>query len=239
MRLRTIFLLLLAVILAVAATDVLTGTVGLFRETSARPLTASERDQYIQQEVARRWHAWPAVLIFPARLPYTGLTRTEQRAHRVGIAPETSCAAGLDAQVARILAAHGCRTVLRATYVDQSSTFAITVGVAVLESEEARLTATSRLAADDRVGVRPVAFPQTATELFGAAQRQHNGWVSTGPYIVFSAAGYTDGRTRESVPPEELLHSELRPTAQAIMGHIAQALGKQPSVPRCTQGNSC
>ncbi|MBB5133888.1 hypothetical protein HNP84_003614 [Thermocatellispora tengchongensis] len=238
-RNRRIFLVLLGTILAVAAVNVLMGTVGLLRETRSRPLTVAERQAYVRQDIARRWHAWPAAVVFPEELEYIGLARTQQYARRVGIAPEVACGSGTDAPVAGVLAEAGCQTLLRATYVDQSATFAITVGVAVLRDEEARLQATAKLPVDDRVGVRPVAFPGTVTELFGAAQRQRNGWVGAGPYIVFSTAGYTDGRTREAVPPEEILHSELWPTAQSIAGRIARSLGEPPTVPRCTQGPVC
>ncbi|MEV7011861.1 hypothetical protein [Streptosporangium sp. NPDC051022] len=239
-RLRAIFLILLGVILAMAASDVLTGAVGLFRETRARPLTAAEQDRYIRDDIARRWHTWSADVIFPTELQYVGLGRTQQYARRIGIAPETSCRSGLDTPVGSVLTQYGCRTLLRATYVDQTSTFVITVGIAVLDDEEKRASATAQLAADDRVGVRPVAFPGTAAALFGAAQRQRNAWVAVGPYVVFSTAGYADGRTREAIPPEEILHSELWPTAQAITGRIARALGDEPSaVPQCTQGNVC
>jgi hypothetical protein len=63
--------------------------------------------------------------------------------------------------------------------------------------------------------------------------------VGAGPYIVFATSGYADGRTRQAVPPEEILHSELVPVAQSIGGRIARALGQPPDVPRCTQGNVC
>ncbi|WP_225878333.1 hypothetical protein [Spongiactinospora rosea] len=238
-RYRSVFLVLVGTILMVAAVTVLLGTIGLLRETRSRPLTVAERADYVRTDIARRWHAWPADVVFPDELEYLGLERTQQYARRVGIAPESPCAAGLDASVGRVVGAHDCRTLLRATYVDQTSTFAITVGVAVFASEEDRVRAAAELPADDRVGVRPVAFPRTATELFGAAQRQRNGWVGAGPYLVFSTAGYSDGRTRDAVPPEELLHSELWPAAQSVAGRIARSLGEPPTVPRCTQGNVC
>lgn len=239
-RLRVIFLILMGTILAIAATNVLAGAVGLFRETRARPLTAAEQARYIQDDIAGRWHTWSADLIFPTELQYVGLGRAQQYARRIGLAPETSCRSGLDAPVGSVLAEHDCRTLLRATYADQTSTFVFTIGVAVLENEERRITATGQLAIDDRVGVRPVAFSGTASELFGAAQRQRNSWLGIGPYIVFSTAGYADGRTRQAIPSEEILHSELWPTAQAIAGRIARALGDEPSaVPQCTQGNVC
>ena len=180
-RYRTIFLILMGTILAIAATNVLAGTVGLVRETRSRPLTAVEQARYIQEDIAARWHNWPADLVFPVELQYIGLGRVQQYARRVGLAPEVACAAGVDAPVGSVLTEYGCRTLLRATYVDQTSSFAFTVGIAVLASEEKRIAAAGQLAVDDRVGVRPVAFPGTATERFGAAQRQRNSWVASAP----------------------------------------------------------
>jgi hypothetical protein len=238
-RFRSMYLTIMGVVLAVAAVNVLLGSVGLLQETRSRPLTDAERAEYVAEDVARRWHAWPVGMVFPEELPYLGLARVQQNAKRVGVAPEAACAAVADPPVASVLRRHGCLTMLRATYVDQTSTFAVTVGVAVLPGEEARAEAAAELPVDDRVGVRPVAFPRTATDAFGAAQRQHTGWVSAGPYIVFSAVGYTDGRTRDSVPLEELVNSEMQPMADSVAGRVAHALGEPPDVPRCTQGNVC
>ncbi|GII57018.1 hypothetical protein Pth03_54070 [Planotetraspora thailandica] len=239
LRFRAVFMTLMGVVLAVATLDVLLGSLGLFLETRSRPLTDAERAKYVADDIARRWQAWPVGMVFPEELPYNGLGRAQQYARRVGVAPETTCTTAVDSPVASVLGEQGCRTMLRATYVDQTSTFAITVGVAVLRDEDARIDAASKLPVDDRVGVRPVAFPGTVTDNFGAAQRQRTGWVAAGPYIVFSTVGYTDGRTRESVPLEEQLNSEMWPTAESIAGRIARSLGEPPDVPRCTQGNVC
>jgi len=238
-RLRSIYLAIMAVVLAVAALDVLLGSVGLIKETRPRPLTGAERAEYIAEDVARRWRAWPIGMVFPEELPYAGLGQARLYARRVGVAPEAACDAATDPQVAAVLRRHGCRTLLRATYVDQSATFAVTVGVAVMESEEARASATAELRADGRAGVRPVAFPGTVADRFGADQRQRTGWVATGPYIVFSAVGYADGRTRADVAQEEPVHSEMEPFAETIAGRVAQALGEPPEVPPCTKGNEC
>ncbi|MCT9932555.1 hypothetical protein N5079_20350 [Planotetraspora sp. A-T 1434] len=238
-RFRSIFLTVMGVVLAVAAANVLLGSIGLLQETRSRPLTDAERAKYVAEDVARRWHAWPVGMVFPEEVQYTGLARAQQYARRVGVAPEAACAATVDSPVASALREQGCRTMLRATYVDQTSTFAITVGVAVLKDEEARMGAAAKLPVDDRVGVRPVAFPGTVTDMFGAAQRQRTAWVGAGPYIVFSTVGYADGRTRDSVAQEELLNSEMWPVAESVAGRIARSLGEPPDVPRCTQGNVC
>ncbi|WP_147425125.1 hypothetical protein [Bailinhaonella thermotolerans] len=239
MRRHRIFVVLMSVLITLAAAAAVSAGGGLLHETGPRPLTAAEQEQYVRDEIARRWHAWPVGKVFPDDVEYLGLARVRQKAKRVGIAPETSCANGLDRQASEPLVANGCLRLLRATYVDQTATFMITVGVAVLQDEPARQRAAERLPVDDRVGVLPVGFPRTVTEGFGVAQRQRTGWVSTGPYIVFSTAGYTDGRTREAVPPEQSTHSELWPTAQTIAGRIARLLGDPPPVPRCTRGDTC
>ncbi|MET8868032.1 hypothetical protein ABZW11_34315 [Nonomuraea sp. NPDC004580] len=238
-RYRRAFVVLLGAIIAVSALVVLLGTVGLFTETRSRPLTSAEQSRYQQEEIARRWQAWPATGVFPEEVRYLGLDRAQQYARRVGIAPETECGKGVDASVAGVLQNHGCVTLLRATYIDQTATFVFTVGVAVLKDEESRVSAGEELTQDDRVGVLPVAFPGTVTERFGPDQRQRTSWVGAGPYIVFSTGGYADGRTRAAIPPEEILHSELWPAAKSIGNQIAYFLADPPTVPPCTQGNVC
>lgn len=238
-RFRRVFLGLLAGVIALSGIVVLLGTAGMIIETRARPLTPAERYRYQQEEIAQRWQVWPSAGVFPEEVKYMGLERVPQYARRVGIAPQTSCAKGVDVTVADVLGRYGCVTVLRATYMDESATFVYTVGIAVMQNEESRVSAGEELTADDRVGVLPVAFPGTVSERFGVEQRQRNGWVGAGPYIVFSAAGYADGRTRQSVPPEEMLHSELWPSAKSIGNQIAYFLADPPSVPPCTQGNVC
>ncbi|MEU4576810.1 hypothetical protein ACBI99_29255 [Nonomuraea sp. ATR24] len=238
-RYRRMFVALLTVIVAVSAVVVLLGTAGLFKETRSRPLTAEEQNRYKQEEIARRWQAWPTTGVFPEEVKYLGLDRAQQYARRVGIAPETACRDAVDPSVAGVLDEYGCVSMLRATYVDQTSTFVMTVGVAVLKDEAARASVTDQLSQDDRVGVLPVAFPGTVTERFGVQQRQRTGWVGAGPYIVFSTAGYADGRTRAAVPPEEILHPELWPAAKSVGNQIAYFLADPPKVPPCTQGNVC
>ncbi|MFD1940281.1 hypothetical protein ACFSKW_53360 [Nonomuraea mangrovi] len=238
-RYRTMFIGILGAIVTLSAVVVLLGATGMLAESRSRPLTVAEQTRYKQEEIARRWQAWPATGVFPEEVSYQGFDQAQQYARRVGIAPEVTCAAATDRAVARVLDGHGCVTMLRATYVDQSAMFVFTVGVAVLKDEESRVAATEELTIDDRVGVLPVAFPGTVSERFGLDQRQRNGWVGAGPYIVFSTAGYTDGRTRAAIPVEEILHSELWSAARSVSGQIAFFLAEPPKAPRCTQGNAC
>ena len=134
--------------------------------------------------------------LFPARIRYVTAGRLPSTALRVGIAPATSCAAALDPAAAAIFRAHGCRTVLRATYADASGSLAVTVGVVVLHSAAAAQSAVSGLTiSSGHPGVRAVSFPGTRAAGYGDAQR---GWfhatASAAPYAFLYAAGFADGR---------------------------------------------
>lgn len=97
--------------------------------TLNREPTNAELQRAANKEVARRWQAWPARRIFPDRVPYAPLEGHSEYASRTGIVPDTGCDQGVDPEIAATLARHGCKAVLRATYVDQLEGVAVTVGV--------------------------------------------------------------------------------------------------------------
>jgi hypothetical protein len=179
------------------------GGVALAHELTRGP-TSAEMAAAVQQEVASRWQRLPAGKIFPATLSYaTSDFNVTMTARRVGIAPATTCAAALDPPVSALLRKFGCTTVLRATYVDQSGTLAVTVGVVVMTSAAAASGADG--IADTSPpgltgGVRTFGLPGTVADLFGNAQRRAFSVVGAGQgrYIFFWAAGYTDGRVSGS-----------------------------------------
>jgi hypothetical protein len=179
------------------------GGVALAHELTRGP-TSAEMAAAVQQEVASRWQRLPAGKIFPATLSYaTSDFNVTMTARRVGIAPATTCAAALDPAVSALLRKFGCTTVLRATYVDQSGTLAVTVGVVVMTSAAAASGADG--IADTSPpgltgGVRTFSLPGTVADLFGDAQRRAFSVVGAGQgrYIFFWAAGYTDGRVSGS-----------------------------------------
>ena len=103
-------------------------------------------------------------------------------ADRIGIASQASCAAATDpAAVGAVLARHGCEAMLRATYVDGTDTYVITVGVAAMPGS-AQVNAAKRelagvVGGSNGAGVRtvPVAGSPAACvhRLPPAALRQH------------------------------------------------------------------
>lgn len=159
-----------------------------------RPATAAEAAAAGRAEVATRWQRLPAGRLFPATISYLSAGKQQVTALRVGVAPATTCTAALDPAAVAIF--RGCRTVLRATYVDASGSLAVTVGIAVMPSTAAAQRAVSNLTIQPgHAGVRAASFPGTRVAGYGDAQR---GWFhaasGNGPYAFFYAAGFADGR---------------------------------------------
>jgi hypothetical protein len=178
-------------------------------------------------ETAGRWRTGPAGKIFPAQLSYQlsnvqfgtvyGLTLS---AHRLGIAPQTTCQAGTDKALARMLDARGCEALLRATYTDATGTFVMTVGVAVMRGKTV-----------------PVAH--TLAAKFGDRQRQLAGAYSRGPYLVLYTVGYTDGRGYDQISLNPYADSEMTGLASGIAQSVGSALGAPPPSPTCPGAPGC
>lgn len=187
------------------------------------------------EEVRNRWRTWPAEKIFPATVPYTSEQGGIEHARRVGIATGNGCATGLDAVPAGVLQRYGCRALLRATYIDQLQGVVMTVGVAALADERAAVNAKRALAPADPTVVGPflhaLPFPRTAAERFGNAARQYISAGQSGPYVVLTVAGQTDGRPAVAVRKK---HAGAFLLAPEVGGNIAEALAA-PAEPDCAE----
>ncbi|WP_157995942.1 hypothetical protein [Thermomonospora amylolytica] len=203
---------LTAVLLAVlGAAALIGGATGLGLELTRTP-TQAEIEAAGIEERALRWRFLTAGEIFPAAVQYgngpdgriDGSQEKPLTARRVGIAPPKPCAEAVDPEMAGLLVRYGCRTMLVATYVDDSLTQAVTVGVAVMPgAEQARefVTAVEEeigLSAGQETGVRAHPFHGTLADRFGDDGRQKFSLDidAESPYLYFAAAGWNDGRTR-------------------------------------------
>jgi hypothetical protein len=165
-----------------------------------------------QREYAVQWRWLTAGQIFPAKVGYTSSLGTQTSAILVGIAPQASCSAALDAAVARVLNAAGCVTVLRATYADPSGTVLATIGVVVMRSTLAADHVLDNLRADSSTGLLPVSFPGTIADKFTRQTRETvSSQGTSGEYLIFDAGGYADGRktTSEQSTDGETAASDL------------------------------
>ncbi|WP_157995941.1 hypothetical protein [Thermomonospora amylolytica] len=203
--------------------------IGVARELGREP-TAAELRRAADVEVARRWRAWPAGRIFPARLAYrTGADEIEY-AVRAGISPETDCATAVEPAVAEVLRRHGCRAVLRATYTDQLEGVVVTIGVAAFPDQRAAHRARQEIPGS-ATALRAAPFPGTAAARFDDDARQTGTAERGGPYLVLTTAGQSDGRPARAVagrqPPGDL----FGPVPQ--LGHtVAQTLSTR-ALPDC------
>jgi hypothetical protein len=224
---------------------------GLAIQLLPRQFSAAQQHQIMAWEVSERWRTLHAGDIFPAsaryQLPPAALddtTGVNLQAPRVGIAPQTACAAGADPAAARALDRHGCQALLRATYTDESATYVVTVGVAVLAGAAQSSAAQAALTqaggtTQPRPAVRAVALSGTPASQFGAAQQQLSGSFSAGPYVIMYTAGYADGRPRLPMPDDPYAQNEMTIAAVGVAQTVVEKLAAPPAVPHCPGAPEC
>jgi len=232
---------------------------GVAVQVLPRHFTASQQRQIEAWEVMRRWQTMPAGQIFPASVSYQLPARMLQDtaslsldALRVSIAPqESDCAKAVTSAVAgAVLRRNGCEAVLRATYVDDTHSYVMTVGVAVLPNESAaasadRGLAQPRLAAAHVIGLGRLPAGVLVVRFGGAAaqmydyNRQISGSFTAGPYLVMYAAGYADSRPRVPVKDDHYSDAEMTNMAQGVAHSVARTLAAAPAPPRCPGAPGC
>jgi hypothetical protein len=222
---------------------------GLAIQLLPRHFSTAQQRQIVAWEVSKRWRTLPAGDIFPATVSYQlsasaldDLTPVPLQAARVGIAPQAACAAATDQAAARLLDAHGCQALLRATYTDVSATYVITVGVAVLGSTaqaSAAAAAIDKATGSPQPGVDAAAFGGTPAGSFRNGQRQLTRSQAAGPYVIMYAAGYADGRPRVSIADDTYAQSEMSTAAQGVAQTVASTLAKPPPAPHCPGTPGC
>ena len=221
-----------------------------------RHFSAGEQQQIMAWEVQKRWRAMPAGQIFPATVGYNlpdGIVPDDPplmlRAERIAIAPQSGCAAAVtSAAAASLLHRNGCEAILRATYIDKTSSFVVTVGVAVLPTQAAASTVSSGLAGPQLAaarssgalppGVSTVRFRGAAGGLYDYS-RQISSTMPAGPYLVMYAAGYSDGRPHVQLAHDSYSQAEMASMAQGVASSVAGDLGTPPPPPRCPGGPGC
>jgi hypothetical protein len=224
-----------------------------------RHFTATQQRQIESWEISSRWRSMTAGQIFPPSVSYQLPARAIQDtvplgldALRVAIAPQSGCAVGaLTGPAAAVLHRGGCEAVLRATYIDVTRSYVTTIGVAVLPTAAAAVTASSglispRLAVADHIGstrqlaagVQVVRFRGPAAELYDYS-RQMSGSFADGPYVVMYAAGYADSRPRVPVSEDAYSHADMTSLAMGVARSVANRLTVRPAPPHCPGAPGC
>ena len=222
-----------------------------------RRFTPAQRQRIEAWDVARRWRTTPKTKLFPARPRYEligwpiGATGSlHLLARRLGIARQATCAHATAGswKIAALLDHDGCQAVLRATYTDATSSMVLTVGVAVLGSENSALSAAHFLTGGVAKGqgdisrhlvLGPVPVPDTPAAAFDTSQRQLSWVVGAGSYLVLATAGFADGRPKVPVASDSYTYQEMTSLARGVAVDIATPLSAQPQVPKCPGGPGC
>jgi hypothetical protein len=237
-------------LLAVGLVGLAVSAVGIAHQLLPRHFTAAQQRAIATWEVERRWRADPAGTIFPASVPYylpptllNADTGMALHARLLGISPLTSCAQAVSGTANRLLRAHGCSDVLRATYVDGSGSLVATVAVAVLPSTTAAGAVVSDLSqaggASRPALVRALAIAGTPAAGFGAAQRQLSYAEGAQSYVIMATAGFADGRGRVRLAADDYLDGELSSLAVGLVGKARSVLGGPPAAPACPGAPGC
>ena len=231
---------------------------GMATQVLPRRFSAVQQQQIENWEIAGRWQQLTAGQIFPASVSYQlsaavlqDATPLNLNALRVAIAPQSGCGTGVaTAAAASVLHRDGCQAVLRATYVDATWSYVMTVGVAVLPSAAAaarasqslaqpRLTAANQSQADKlAAGIQVVRYKGTAAALYDYS-RQISASFADGPYLVMYAAGYADSRPRVPVASDHYADAEMTSLAEGVAQSVADTLAAPPASPHCPGTAGC
>jgi len=231
---------------------------GMATQLLPRRFSAAQQQQIENWEIAGRWQQLTAGQIFPASVSYQlsaavlqDATPLNLNALRVAIARQSGCGTGVTtAAAASVLRHDGCQAVLRATYVDATRSYVVTVGVAVLPSAAAadkarqslaqpRLTAATQSEADRlAAGILIVRYHGTAGAMYDYS-RQLSASFAKGPYLVMYAVGYADSRPRVPVAADHYADKEMTSLAKGVAQSVAQTLGAPPASPHCPGTPGC
>ena len=220
---------------------------GMATQLLPRRFNAVQQQQIQNWEVAGRWQKLTAGQIFPASVGYqlsatvlqdgSGLSLT---ARRVAIAPQAGCGKGVTTSAAAtVLRRYGCKTVLRATYADSTSSYVMTVGVAVLPSPAAAAKASRALSPlHQAAGILVVRYRGPAAAMYDYS-RQISYISPEGPYLVMYAAGYADSRPRVKVSSDHYSFEEMTSLAGGVAQSVAETLAAPPATPHCPGTPGC
>jgi hypothetical protein len=239
------------VLLAVGAAGLLGSLAGVANQVLPRRFSAAQRQQLTDWEYGQRWRTLTAGAIFPAAVSYAppdslgddpALTLS---ARRIGTARPASCAAAADTSAARVLDGSGCTALLRATYVDGTGSYVVTVGAAVLPGTAAATAAAQAIgrlpgAGGLRSTVHTAPFAGTLAASFTAGRRQLSGAAAGGSYVVLWTAGYADDRPREPVAGNDrYTDQEMTSAGAGVARAVLSVLAAPVPAPHCPGAPGC
>jgi hypothetical protein len=221
--------------------------IGALTQVMPRKFTAGQRQQITDWEFGKRWRDLPASAIFPGSVSYAAPTALDDdpslmlSVRRVGVAKQASCASAADPAVGTALDREGCAALLRATYVDSTDSYVVTVGAAVLP-DTAKAAAAAQTINDvggGRSAVHTVPVPGTPAAAFTDKRRQLSGVFSAGTYVVLYTVGYADTRPKEPVAGDTYTDAEMKSAGTGVAHGVLSVLAAPVPPPHCPGTPGC
>ncbi|MEI7031897.1 hypothetical protein V9U70_13715 [Streptomyces pratensis] len=202
----------------------------LTADSSARPA----RTAYTTGRDA--WHSVPVDTLFPRTLQGRGAGPggTHRTWTRLAVAPDSTCAEGLDPLLLAALRSVGCERLVRATYTDATRSSVTTVGLVFTEAEAPAMHALHTRFAEQGLAARKDLMPRTYAPDGGVAASFRDGqrasWTVSPlteiPVVVLAVSGFADGRTVEEPQPAAAAMAAGATTdiARSGLGHEAKGI---------------
>lgn len=239
-----------AIVLVLGVAGLAVSLVGVAMQTLPRQFTAHQQQQILEWEAAARWRQLPAEKIFPAVVQYQPPPAVSGdgllSASRIGIAKQASCGAATDAAVAAVLARNRCEAVLRATYVDSTDSYVVTVGVAAFPGTAQAVAASLELGEPALTGphgapegVRTVEFKNTPAGSFSNVRRQISAQQRAATYVIFYAIGYADPRPFVPVKTDAYAYDEMNSLGAGVTEAVEDTLAAPLQQPHCPGTQGC
>lgn len=195
---------------------------------------AGARDPYATGRTV--WHNVPVDTLFPRTLKGDGAGPggADRVWTRIAVAPDSGCTTALDPLLLKTIRPVGCERLLRATYVDATSSSVTTVGMIFTQGSTDAMRALSTRFSDQHLDARTDLMPRTYavkdTVAAGFGDRQRASWtvhvLTEVPVVVFAVSGFADGRTVGEPQPvaKALAADATTAAAQAGLGHEAKGI---------------
>jgi len=135
---------------------------------------------------------------------------------------------------------NGCAAMLRATYVDGTGSYVVTVGVGVMPGSAQAAAADRELPPVSRdPGVHAVRFAGTPAAWFTNSRRQLSASVAAGTYVFFYTIGYADDRPRVPVAADSYADAEMTSLGRGVARAVDLALTLPVPAPHCPGTAGC
>lgn len=183
------------------------------------------------------WRELPVDDLFPRNLPGDGAGPggADRRWVRLAAAPDSDCKAAFDELLTKALSPVGCQRLVRATYIDETSSSVTTVGMVFTRAgPEGMNTLRERFAGEnlsERTDLMPRSYPVRGTVAADFGDSQRASWtirvLTDAPIVVYAVTGFADGRPVSDPQPagDATRDGQKTAPAQAGLGHDAQGIG--------------